>query len=342
MKITVLLIAKILGLFELASWLTRNQIRILGYHGIWFLDKHFGNFLFMSSDRFQARMAWLKQSKYTIISLDEAIKRLQQKKTTPYSIVITIDDGWYGSYKYMLPILEQNLFPATLYVYTEAVELQKPLFHIMISAIFNLTEKKVLKTFNAETNEELEVDISDSEKKQLVLSDILEKLSKLKNLQKESLCREITIALGFDYESIYKSRQFGLMSFDEIHQANNRGLDIQLHTHTHTVDIKAPEKLIEEIDVNKKKLQPYVDSTLEHFCYPSGTYNPEMQHYLKKSKVVSGTLCDTGLVTSASNLYELNRILDGQLISQLEFEGEVSGFLELIRQIRNKVKYFFS
>ena len=95
--------------------------------------------------------------------------------------------------------------------------------------------------------------INDSEKRQQVLSDILEKLSELNNLQKENLCREIAIALGFDYESILKSRQFGLMSFDEIHNANYRGLDIQLHTHTHNIDIKSPEKIIEEIDINRKK-----------------------------------------------------------------------------------------
>ena len=101
-------------------------------------------------------------------------------------------------------------------------------------------------------------------------------------------------------------------------------------------------KIIEEIDINRKKLQPFVDSTLEHFCYPSGIYNTEMQDYLRKSEVVTGTLCDIGLVTSDSNMYELNRILDGQLISQLEFEGEVSGFLELVRQTRKKIKCFFA
>ncbi|GJL74783.1 polysaccharide deacetylase family protein [Nitrosomonas sp.] len=340
MKLTILFIAKVLGLFEIASWLTRNRIRILGYHGIWFLDDHFGNFLYMDPEKFQARMTWLEQSKYSIISLGKAVDALHAKKTTPYSIVITIDDGWYGTYKYMLPVLEQKSLPATLYVYTEAVESQKPLFHILISAIFQLSNKTALKTdsTDVDSNKKFDVDISSPSKKQEALSDILRKLHTLDNAQAEEFCRDITVALGFDYESILESRQFSLMTFDEIQKANQRGLDIQLHTHTHHVDIDAPEKIVDEITINRKKLEPHVTSSLEHFCYPSGIHSLEMQRYLETNAVVSGTLCDTGLVTSGANLFELNRILDGQQVSQLEFEGEISGFLELTREMRNKFK----
>lgn len=338
MKQTILFIAKILGLFEIASWLTRNRIRILGYHGIWFLDDHFGNFLYMDPEKFHARMSWLEQSKYSIISLGKAVDDLRQRKTTPYSVVITIDDGWYGTYKYMLPVLEQKSFPATLYVYTEAVESQKPLFHILISAIFQLSNKAILKTDSVNMDSNICVDISSASKKQEALSDVLMKLHTLDSFQAEEFCRDITVALGFDYESIFESRQFGLMSFDEIQKADQRGLDIQLHTHTHNVDIDAPEKIVDEISINRKKLESYVTSSLVHFCYPSGVHSPEVRRYLKANAVVSGTLCDTGLVTSETNLFELNRILDGQQVSQLEFEGEMSGFLELTREIRNIFK----
>ncbi len=337
MKAAILFFAKIIGLFEIASWLTRDQIRILGYHGIWYLDGHYGNFLYMNPDKFQTRMSWLKQSKYTIISLDEAVKRLKQKRVDNYSIVITIDDGWYGTYQYMLPVLEEGNLPATLYVYTEAVESQKPLLNILIPAIFQLTDRATLKTHLRETDESIEINISDPEKKQKALENILEKFHTLDLSQKENFCREIATALGFDYEEILQSRQFGLMTFDEIQKANQRGLNIQLHTHTHHVDTDAPEEIVDEISINRSKLKPYVTSSLEHFCYPSGIHSAEMYNYLQTSNVISGTLCDTGLVTTQDNLFALNRILDGQQVSQLEFEGEISGFLELIRKTKENL-----
>jgi len=337
MKTAILFFAKIIGLFEIASWLTRDQIRILAYHGIWFLDGHYGNFLYMNPDKFQARMSWLKQSKYSVISLDEAVKNLEQNQINHYSIVITIDDGWYGTYQYMMPVFKENELPATLYVYTEAVESQKPLLNILIPAIFQLTDKTLLKTYLKEINESLEIDISDSEKKQKAAANILERLLALKDTsQKENFCRDIATALGFDYEAILQSRQFGLMTFDEIQKANQCGLDIQLHTHTHHLDTGTPEKIVSEITINRNKLKPYVTSSLEHFCYPSGVHSTEMHHYLQTNDVISATLCDTGFATPQNNVFALNRILDGQQISQLEFEGEISGFFELIRKLKRK------
>ncbi|HNP26876.1 MAG TPA: polysaccharide deacetylase family protein, partial [Nitrosomonas sp.] len=311
MKIAILYFAKLFGLFAFASWCTQYRIRILGYHGVWFSNGHFGNFLYINPEKFQSRIKWLKQSKYSVIPLSNAINALQQDKVVPYTTVITIDDGWYGTYKYMLPVLEQESIPAALYVYTEAVESQNPLFHILIPALIQLSQKSILEVSANEIGDALNFDISDSEKKVSVSSRIIELLNQLEEQKKEAFCRNITTALGFDFEEICKSRQFSFMTFDEIRNANKRGLDIQLHTHTHTVDINAPEKIVTEIQINREKLMPYVTSELEHFCYPSGVHNDEMYQYLKQNKVISATVTDTGLATTRSNLFALKRILDG-------------------------------
>ncbi len=76
MKSLILNVAKRFGLFAVAGWITQNQVRILGYHGIWFRDGHFGNHLFMSPEKFQARLSWLENSKYRIVSLDQALDGL--------------------------------------------------------------------------------------------------------------------------------------------------------------------------------------------------------------------------------------------------------------------------
>lgn len=341
MKIAILYFAKILGLFGLASWCTQYRIRILGYHGVWFSNNNFGNHLYIDPGKFQSRMKWLKQSKYSVISLSNAISNLQKNKVKPYTTVITIDDGWYGTYKYMLPVLEEESLPATLYVYTEAVESQKQLFHILIPALIQLSKKSVLKISGIETGHALNLNISNSQKKNFVSLHIVELLNQLEEQKKEAFCRHIATALGFDFEEISKSRQFSFITFDELCNANKRGLDIQLHTHTHNVDINSPEKIVEEVQVNREKLMPYVTSKLEHFCYPSGVHNDAMYHYLKQNKVISATVTDTGFATTKSNLFALKRILDGQQISQIEFEGEMSGFIELIRETKRNLKSLF-
>ena len=333
----ILRLAKILGLFALARWLTRNRLRILGYHGIWFSNDHYGNYLFMSPNKFQSRMAWLKNSKYSVISLDQAIKDLSRITLTPYSTVITIDDGWYGTYLHMLPLLEKYSLPATLYVYTGAVDSQEALPHILLPALVHLSKNKRMYMSDPNTASQLDYEISNNSAKNEAAEKVRNIVWGLHEDQIESFCRHVVKELGFDYDQIIKTRQFSFMNYDEISEANQRGLDIQLHTDSHRLNKNAPEEIGTEILSNRTKLSPYANSSLEHFCYPGGVHCSAMYSYLKKNGVKSATLVDTGLVKPKSNRYALKRILDGQNVSQLEFEAEMSGFLELFRESKRMI-----
>lgn len=337
-RIIFLHLSKILGLFAVARWVTRNRLRILGYHGIWYSDDHYGNHLFMNPVKFQSRMEWLKNSGYPIISLEQAINDLFQEKLRSCSTVITIDDGWYGTYLHMLPVFEKYKLPATLYVYTGAVDSQKALPNILLPALIQLTKKKTMKINSFDCYGEINYDLTTHSSKQVCSEKILNILLSLEENTVDAFCHCIASELGFDYDDIIKTRQFSFMNYEEISDANNRGLDIQLHTDSHELNPEIPEGIIKEVVLNREKLRPYVNSSLEHFCYPSGIHSTEMFGYLEENGVKSATLVTSGLATPASNRYELKRILDGQEISQLEFEAEMSGYKELLRDIHKTIK----
>lgn len=332
----ILLVAKSLGLFAISSWVTRNRLRILAYHGVWFLDNHYGNHLFMSPEKFESRMKWLKQSKYQTISLDMAMRESSAGQNFPYRTVITIDDGWYGTFRYMFPVLKQENIPATLYVYTGAVDTQEALGNILIPALVHLSELKVFNIIDPITSKPSRMDISNEQKRHQAAAELIEIWKKMEWDQAKDFCRQVTENLGFNYERLIESRQFSFMSYSEIATASRNGLDIQLHTDSHHLDINAPENIVSEININRKKLAEYVDTPLNHFCYPSGVNSKAMHNFLEECGVISATITETGLVKPDSNPYEMNRILDGEQVSQLEFEGEISGFLELIRELRKK------
>tara|TARA_R110002073_G_scaffold335986_1_gene529732 strand:- start:2265 stop:3287 length:1023 start_codon:yes stop_codon:yes gene_type:complete len=334
MKVIILRIAKTLGLFVISSWLTRNRLRILGYHGIWFLDDHYGNHLFMSPEKFHSRMTWLKNSKYHVISLDSALRGLKTGKGMPYSTVITIDDGWFGTFRYMLPVLQQENMGATLYVYTGAVDKQEVMGNILIPALVQLSIIKSFYLNDFSASQPTQIDISSELKKQKEASELVDIWQELDEDQAKIFCREVAESLGFDFDLIVESRQFSFMSYDEISIANKNGLDIQLHTDTHHLDVRAPDKIVSEIKINREKLVSHVDSTLNHFCYPSGVNCNAMHPFLEECGIISATITETGLVKPLSNPYAMNRILDGEQVSQLEFEGEMSGFLELVRDLK--------
>ena len=335
MKKITLVLAKYSGLFWLSGLLTRNELRILGYHGTWFLDGHYGNHLFMSPEKFGARMAWLAGSKYRVIPLEDGVAGLREGHFPPNAVVITIDDGWFGTYQHMLPSLTEHGLPATLYAYTGAIESQRPLYHILVPALIELSP---VKTLELELEGPCRFDLSDPTDKAEAVEQISASLAQASNDDARALCRTLADRLGHDGETILTSRQFSFMTFEELAAAARDGLDIQLHTHTHHLDIRTPETVASEVTINREKLAPHVHSNLQHFCYPSGVHSEAIYGYLKDCGVRSATLVDTGLVQPESPPFALKRLLDGEQVSQLEFEAELSGFLELLRRAKSRLQ----
>ena len=133
LKLTVFVLAKYLGLFALSRHLTRRGLRILCYHGIWIGTGHFGNFLFMQPAKFAQRMAFLAKSDFPVLPLAEAVARFRDGTHPDGCTVITIDDGWYGSFKHMVPVLAAEKLPATFYVTTYYAMKQKPVINVALT-----------------------------------------------------------------------------------------------------------------------------------------------------------------------------------------------------------------
>ena len=118
-KRALLRAARWTGLSMLARRATGAQLRILCYHGLWLAPgAPFGNCLFMTPDRFAARMARLARSGLPVLPLGEAVERLAANRLPRAAVVITIDDGWASTHSHMLPVLERQRLPATLYATT--------------------------------------------------------------------------------------------------------------------------------------------------------------------------------------------------------------------------------
>ena len=123
------------------------------------------------------------------------------------------------------------------------------------------------------------------------------------------------------------------MSIDEIRELVTSGVDIQLHTHRHGLSQDDPKLVEKEISDNRRALAS-VKAPLQHFCYPSGIYNPRQWPWLKALGIKSATTCKPGLNYSNTPRYELRRFLDSEDISEIVFEAELCGLLELLRRAR--------
>jgi len=338
LKIAVLYVGKALGLFALAKAITPNGLRILCYHGTAFSDEsQFLPKLFMSVGKFERRLSILARYKFPILRLSEAASRLSQGDISSGAVVITIDDGFYGTSRLAWPILQRFGYPATIYVTSYYAVKQNPIFGLVV-------EYMLWKTQAVELNLDA-LGIALHGQESLGGMAHRRKLAEMICEYGETQCTEderVAIAqrlghlLNINYEDLARSRVFSLMTVDEIRKLSSEGADFQAHTHRHRFPLleNAARK---EIKDNRHALEAAVDQRLEHFCYPSGEWFEEQWPWLEAEGFRTATTCEKGLNYAHTPRFALRRFLDGEHIAEIEFEAEVSGFMELLRRMRTRL-----
>ncbi|MDD5668730.1 MAG: polysaccharide deacetylase family protein [Candidatus Omnitrophica bacterium] len=93
---------------------------VLMYHYVP-LNANYGDRLSIQKDVFERQMKFLKENRFTVISLDELAGLIKMgKKIPPKTVAITFDDGAKDNYLNAFPILKKYGFPATIFlVYNE-------------------------------------------------------------------------------------------------------------------------------------------------------------------------------------------------------------------------------
>ena len=100
-----------------------------------------------------------------------------------------------------------------------------------------------------------------------------------------------------------------LMDENEVKQWINGGMEIGSHTQNH---VRLAECNIEvettEIERSRVDLEAQFGCTVEHFCYPYGSYNNEIVAITKKAGYNTATTVSRGRAKSGGNLFTLPRV----------------------------------
>lgn len=308
LKRAMLKVAEAVGLAALARRATARQLRILCYHGLWVAPgEPYGNHLFMPPALFERRMERLKRSGAPVLALGEAVGLLALDRLPRGAVVITIDDGWVSTHSHMLPILESLDLPATLYATTWYSGRALPVVNVAAAYLAAASGRSDVDAAEATTA-----------------------IEALPLAQRLPALRALGAALGVD-EAWLETRQFNIMSAEELADCERRGLDVQLHTHRHIEIADSVDSLPGEIDENRAWLRAAVgDKPLVHFCYPSGSTHERARTILADGGIVSATLVDRGLNAPGADPLALRRFLDGRLVTDAEFDAYLSGLLHFV------------
>jgi len=337
-KNMVFYIGKWVGGFWLARKVTKSSLRILCYHGFELENEtSFRPKLFIKRDTFLRRLEVLRQYQFCVVPLGEAIKKMKAKSLPDRAVVITIDDGFFGVLSCATPLLRQYGFPATVYITTYYSQKEVPVFRLAVQYLFWRTSLTYVDIGVILGKDWGTVNLANFDEKQRVEWSFIQfGETKCTEVERQELCRKLGLLLQVDYAFVAKNRILSLLSPLEIASLDQYGIDVQLHTHRHQFPEQDEILAKKEIQENRAALQSIVKEPLNHFCYPSGIYSPDQWKWLSDLGIESATTCEVGLNQETTHPLGLKRFLDGENISQIEFEAEISGFADLLRSLFGK------
>jgi len=325
--------AKFLGLFRLARHLTRHGLRIICYHGFAVAEEYkYRSTLFIRDDFFRKRMEYLKQERYPILPLRDALDALVAGRLPPCATVVTMDDGWRGVYTVGLPLIQELGIPVTVYVTTYYVENRMPVYTVTVGYLFWRATRKLVHLPRGIGTFDLECEAAKAEEMAQNFGAALPPGDRLEFL------KELAAALDVSFHDIERQHLFEVMDEQQLRGLAAAGVDIQLHSHRHQWPLYDKEMVGSEVVENRRFLQRVVSYPLEHFCYPSGVYGLHQAEWLAELGVKSATTIDPGLNYSHTSQFALRRLVDGGPVSDIEFAAEMTGFMELVRLLRRRLQ----
>ena len=325
--------ARAAGLFQLSRLLTRDALRIVCWHGTSLADENrvFPG-LFLTPDDLERRL--LALHRYPVLPLEEAVRRLRIGTLPPAAVALTIDDGFHGSLRHAWPALQRHGFPATLYATTYHVALGTPVFRLLVQWAFHQSRAPALDLSQIGVGMVGALRMTPGPARTEAMWRLIRHAEeRMTEPERQALADRVAAALEVDLGPVRAGRWLSLASAEELRVAAREGLDLELHTHRHRFPA-ARELALRELADNRAVLEPVAGRTPRHFCYPSGYHRPEHLPWLEEAQVESATTCEPGMNRRSTSLLLLRRFLDSSETSQLEFEAELAGFSELLRQVR--------
>ena len=257
------------GLAKMKS-LISNDLIILAYHRVKDIENpeqySFDDELISAStDQFEHQMYYIRKY-YNPISESQLLDAIERNIKLPKrSVLVTFDDGFDDNYLYAFPILKKYSIPAVIFLATDFIGSNEPIWFDWLAALVFSSKAKIIKV------NKLDVEYVRGNKLQnrKILTDLIVRIRKEENSSRleiiEQLKNDYSNQLSVDY-----SESRGL-TWDQITEMNDSGITFGSHTVTHPILSRLNnEELVIELTKSKKIIEEKLDIIVNSIAYPTG------------------------------------------------------------------------
>lgn len=338
-KLTVLRVARMAGMFALMRAVTREYPRILCYHGGNLGDERLYNpKLFCTPAQLRERLEWLRSKGFVPVTLDEVADGTAAP-VRGIPVAVTLDDGWYSSWHDLLPLLADYGHRPVLYLHTEAYLAGAPIATVALRYLLWKAEAKAVAVQGIDPTVDGPYKLADAAERRRLCRVAETWLAGQPRAELASCLERLGTAVGVSPAQLdLASRRFSYMTTDELHAAAARGCSIELHGHVHEYLPGQNARNRANIEQCRNVIEAAGFPRPTHYCYPSGAFDAGAPAVMQAAGVATATTCVPGLVKSrgGETRFFLPRFLDGGDVSMIEFEAEMSGVLHLLRMLTRR------
>jgi peptidoglycan/xylan/chitin deacetylase (PgdA/CDA1 family) len=309
-------------------FLTKSQVAILVYHRVapktddWLLGA-------LDPKIFDNQLNYIC-NKYRILSLEDLVFHVREKKTLPNkAIVITFDDGYKDNFVYAYPILKKYSIPATIFLTTGCIDTGNFFWWDKLGYVIKHCDAKQVNLDRLGTYSIL----SEIEKFR-AQSEIIKKLEKFSESDKTNLLNDLISILKVKIPP--NLGEDIVLSWNEIRKMNNNGITFGAHTVNHPILTNMPlENAKWEIIQSKKDIEDNLGIEVTAFAYPNGYYNREIIEFIMASGFTCAVSYFPKLMSHKESLYELGRIEENKDSNILDVK--ISGLWGDLKTLANTI-----
>lgn len=213
---------------------------------------------------FTRQMQYLTEQ-YVVISLAEAVFRLENGTIDREYVVITFDDGYLDNYTFAYPILQRFQAPATIFITYDAVESGTFGWYRFDTAILmSQRENLDLTGFGLGY-----FSLASQRDREQAVVELHQSLKKVSDEDRQTVIAHVLCEYGDP-----GANERIMLSWDEVREMQQSGLiTFGSHTKTHPILTQVPhDSALAEIRESKLLVEGKIGRPVDFFAYPNGSW----------------------------------------------------------------------